>query len=44
MNKQATIKVLLSYNNGNGVSVGSSPRLYNEEPRPAEIRGIEGVS
>jgi hypothetical protein len=34
-----TIEELL----GNGVSVGADPRLYNEDPRPAEII-IKGVS
>jgi hypothetical protein len=37
MNKQATIDVLLNYNDGNGVFCGSVPRLYTEAPRPAEI-------
>jgi hypothetical protein len=35
-NKQSTIEVLLSYNDGKVFSVGSAPRLYNEDPRPAE--------
>jgi hypothetical protein len=26
----------LSYNNENDVSVGSAPKLYNEDPRAAE--------
>jgi hypothetical protein len=35
-NKQATTDVFLSYNDGNGFSFGSAPRLYNEDFRPAE--------
>jgi hypothetical protein len=42
MNEQAIIELLLSYNDGNGVSVGSASRLYNEDPRPAE-RIIETI-
>jgi hypothetical protein len=34
-----TIEELL----GNGVFVGSAPRLYNEDPRPAEIELRETV-
>jgi hypothetical protein len=36
-NKQATLEVLVSYNDGNGVFCGSVSRLYNEDPRPTEI-------
>jgi hypothetical protein len=36
-NKQTTIEILLGYNDGNGVSCGSAPRLYNGDPWPAEI-------
>jgi hypothetical protein len=30
-NKQTTIDVFLGYNEGNGFSLGSAPRLYNEK-------------
>jgi hypothetical protein len=43
-NKQGRIEVLLSYNDGNSVFCGFAPRLYNEDPRPAEGKIIEGVS
>jgi hypothetical protein len=33
----------LSYNNGNGFSVESAPRLYNVDPRPAEIELRESL-
>jgi hypothetical protein len=33
----ATIEVLLNYNDENGVSCGSTPKLYNEDPRPAGL-------
>jgi hypothetical protein len=33
--EQAIIEVLLSYNDGN--SVFSTPRLHNEDPKPAEL-------
>jgi hypothetical protein len=42
-NKEATIEVLLSYNNVSDVSYVFIPRLYNEHPRPVEII-INGVS
>jgi hypothetical protein len=32
-NRQATIEMLLSYNDGNGVFCVSAPRLYNKNPR-----------
>jgi hypothetical protein len=35
--KQATIKVLLNYNDITVFSVGSRQRLYNEDPRPAGL-------
>jgi hypothetical protein len=37
MNRQAALKVLLSNKDGNGFfSVGSTLKLYIEDPRPAE--------
>jgi hypothetical protein len=36
-NKQAITEILLNYNDGNGVFCWSATRLYNEEPKPAEI-------
>jgi hypothetical protein len=42
-NTQATIEVLLGYDDVNGVFCRSAPRLYNEDPRPDKII-IEGVS
>jgi hypothetical protein len=36
-NKQATIEVLLNYNNKSGVFRGSASRLFNEDPRPAKL-------
>jgi hypothetical protein len=39
MNKQATIAVLWSYNDGNGVSclIRTDTIHYKEDPRPAEL-------
>jgi hypothetical protein len=42
-NKQATVQVLLSYNDGNGVFCWVLPEAYKKDPRPAE-RIIKGVS
>jgi hypothetical protein len=36
MNTQTTIEILLGYNDGNGFFFWPSPRLYTEDPRPAE--------
>jgi hypothetical protein len=44
MNKQGAIKVVLSCNDGNGVFCWICPeRLYNEDPRPADIELRESL-
>jgi hypothetical protein len=35
-NKQTTLEILLSYNDGKYFSAGSALKLYNEDPRSAE--------
>jgi hypothetical protein len=42
-NKQAIIDVFLCYNDGNSVFCWIAPRLYNEDPRPAEIELMESL-